>query len=410
MPLSSLRLPARRSYRLAASLVMVSALALSATAGALAADDLSPAPAGSLDSMWSDQPSDTPASSTPATPAIPAPAGSTPVTSTLPATAASGTSAPMCSVESFKQSSLVSKGAWPGIGPFKGSGMELQDDAGNRLVIKAAEDRITEAQVSLTKDKPVAADFLDIQMTADFLLEAVGASGKKISEFNSQIEKNKDAILFKAERPLEVPVGRYFASIQRDASGERVNYIIRVSSQEASLDALKEHSTTAVEAPTPGPATSVTDTTAAASPDDMKETLGDVIRTWQKIKKIAVRQRQTTELSEVLSGRALAKQTEAVKWLANNHKYYEMNPKGVIVDKLAELTPGRKFAVYAQVREASKYIDEATGQTLKETDDTYKVNYTLERLGDRWFITDSAIVAATTAPQAVRPQGNKASR
>src|SRR5687768_12026208 len=124
MPFSSLRAPARRFYGLAASLMMMPALVFLTAGAAPAADDLSPAPAGSLDSMWSEQPGDPPTASTAPTAVAP--------TSAI-------TSAPMCNLETFKLSALVAKGAWPGIGPFKGSGLELRDDASNQLTIKTAE-------------------------------------------------------------------------------------------------------------------------------------------------------------------------------------------------------------------------------------------------------------------------------
>jgi hypothetical protein len=82
-----------------------------------------------------------------------------------------------------------------------------------------------------------------------------------------------------------------------------------------------------------------------------------------------------------------------------NKKYYEMTPKGVVVDRVVDLGKGLKYSVYAQVKEYSKYMDDLTNQTLKITDDTYSVNYTVEKVGDRWFISDSAVANTTkTAP------------
>ena len=34
-------------------------------------------------------------------------------------------------------------------------------------------------------------------------------------------------------------------------------------------------------------------------------------------------------------------------------------------------------------------------QVIKETDDTYKVNYTIEKIADKWLISDSALVKTT---------------
>jgi hypothetical protein len=342
---------------------------------------------GSLENIWSDQ-------------------------SGTAAPTADSASAPMVTVNAFKESPLVQKGAWPGIGPFTSSSdlpYEMVDKNQNRLRIKVADEKVTEAQLHIVKDKPVAADFLDLQMSADFLLEAVGVKDKKIVEFNKEIEKSKDTFLRADSKPLDLPVGRYLVSFLRQPiqGQDKFNYLIRINSQDASKDAIKE---VGVTAPTPAPVeTAVATPPAPPSGDELKETFAGVIKNWQKIKKSAVRQRQTAELAEILAGRALTKQTDAVKWLASNKKYYDMNPRGVTVEKFTEVAPGKKYVVFALVREASKYIDEASGQTLKETDDTYKVNYTIEKVGERWFITDSALV--TNTPPAVKSNApSKASR
>ena len=80
-----------------------------------------------------------------------------------------------------------------------------------------------------------------------------------------------------------------------------------------------------------------------------------------------------------------------------------MNPKSVVVDRYTETIKGQKYAVYAQVKESSKYMDEPTGQVIKDSEDTYNVNYTIEKSGDKWLISDSAIVTqpnkSTTKPR-----------
>jgi hypothetical protein len=125
---------------------------------------------------------------------------------------------------------------------------------------------------------------------------------------------------------------------------------------------------------------------------DLKQTFTDIIQSWQNIKKAAVKSKDLTELPQVLSGKTLIRQSDAIKWLVTNHKYYDMTPKGVVVDRIVDLGKGQKYAVYAQVKEYSKYMDDATNQVLKVTDDVYNVNYTLEKTGDKWLISDSAIL------------------
>lgn len=376
------------------------------TCGVFAAEDNT----SSLESLWSDNSQATAAASPPA-PLKPSPSK------------VLDTSAPLCSLEELKASSIMQKATWPGIGPFKSQGdsaSEFTDAAQNHIRLDVANSQVTKAELSLLKDKPVAGDFLDIQMAANFFLEGLGAKPARIAAFNREMEKSTDAILNKSEqKPVELNAGRYLVSIQRQPlkGSDKFNFLMRVTNQEASADVLKEHaavSETEVQPPTTKATTPVVEAKKpAVNHQDLKNTFVGVISNWQKLKKVAVRERQTSELSTVLSGRALVRQTDAVKWLAANHKYYEMNPKAVIVDKYTELAAGKKYAVFAQVKEASKYIDEPSGQVVKEVEDTYKVNYTIEKLGDSWFITDSSIINTTAspnaAPQANRPQPAKAS-
>jgi len=144
------------------------------------------------------------------------------------------------------------------------------------------------------------------------------------------------------------------------------------------------------------PSDSVASRTAAASTDRLKEAFLDTINRWQKLKRIAVRQRQTKDLALVLSGKALTRQSDAIKWLTTNHRYYEMTPKGVTVDSYEEIVGGQRYAVYAQVKEFSKFMDDSTNQVIKTSDDVYNVNYTMEKVGNEWFINDSSIVTSGT--------------
>jgi len=349
------------------------------------------------------------------------------------------TFAPMCNLETFQNSPLVQKGGWPGVGPFKAgaSGPYEMTDAGqNRLKLRVAADKVTEAEINLVKEKPTSRDFLDIEMTADFLLESVGAKAKRIKDVNTQMAQDKDAVLFKSEpRPLSWTAGRYLLSILRQGmdKADRFNYRIRVNSRDISKDALKEHSVAqggesgAGSAPLPGGSTTGDGASGSASSTDgqiasasagqagttsdaLKDEFASLIRNWQRIKKMAVRQRQTGELPQVLSGRALIRQTDAVKWLLTNHRYYEMNLRGLTVDRYQEASPGSKYTVFAEVKESSKLYDDSSGQVLKDSEDTYKVTYTVEKIQDRWFITDSAIVSTSAASQANRPQPGKVNR
>lgn len=147
--------------------------------------------------------------------------------------------------------------------------------------------------------------------------------------------------------------------------------------------------------------------TDGSASQSLKDQFQSIIEGWQKVKRTAVKDRNVADLSLVLAGKTLARQTDAIKWLTTNHKYYDMTPKGVVVNKYTPVIRDQKYLVAAQVREDSKFMDEATNQVLKETDDTYNVNYTIERVGSKWMITDSAIVNTTTNPKTTKGTANK---
>lgn len=366
---------------------------------------------GSLESMWMDQPAPPANDDSALPPVAPAPG---PVASLAPPVGASSTAAPMCMFDEFKNSQFVSRGAWPGVGPFTGGGGEFTDAAQNVIRLDMSGNQVTRAELNLTRgtNDTAGKDFLDIEMTADFLLEALGAKPAKIAEFNGDLEKNRQRVL-DAKTGQSFSAGRYQVTIDRNRRGGPYSCQIVVNSLDANRAAIREHSIredkgtkvaslVPVQAPPPvappikrTPAVTPPPAGAAINPsiDPRRDEFAGVIRSWQNLKKVAVRKRDVATLAEILSGRALARQTDAVKWLITNKKYYDMNPRGVSVDKYQEQVPGKKYIVLAQVREFSKFIDEPTGQVLKEVDDKYTVNYTIEKIGDRWMITDSALLA-----------------
>ncbi|CAN5260702.1 hypothetical protein BH10CYA1_BH10CYA1_51530 [soil metagenome] len=456
----------RRDFTTALSLTVVSSFV--ACGAALAAD-----PDPSLDQMWTD-------------PAVTEKKAASAATE-APAQASTG-SAPLCSVDSLRQSALIKTGGWPGIGPFKGDGNDYVDAGQNRLKLESSKDKITSAELRLTNQNKNTAIF-NLEMSADFLLESLGAKEARISDFNGQLEKSKSQLLQSSEAtPLNLSAGSYLVYMhpEADKGSDKYSFVIRVSSKDASSDMIKRHSsgtvasanppaaqteattengwettkTATTKTPTPPTATPTTTRTTISSPPGLnfgietpktttvtvpqttpikiasattaprttatttktattaapentepttpdessapsapvtlKDTFRDVIFGWQKLKKVAVRQRETSELATVLSGRALVRQSDAIKWLQTNKKYYDMNPKSVVVDRYTETIKGQKYAVYAQVKESSKYMDEPTGQVIKDSEDTYNVNYTIEKLGDKWLISDSAIVTQPT--------------
>jgi hypothetical protein len=142
---------------------------------------------------------------------------------------------------------------------------------------------------------------------------------------------------------------------------------------------------------------------AISKDEELKNNFRDVIQNWQNLKKIAVKDLDTKLLSQALAGRALVRQTDNIKWLINNHKYYELTPGGAKIEKINALVANTKYAVFAAVKEKTKYVDQTTGQTIKDTDDTYKVNYTIEKIGGKWLITDSSLTKTTVEKNSDKP-------
>lgn len=320
--------------------------------------------------------------------------------------------APLCTLDTIKNSQLFQSGGWPGLGPFvQDEQANVFSDAGhNILKLQVADDKVLQAELTLIKEKSAKLDPLDLRMISDFLLESLGTKPANIATFNKVLEKNEENILYKAEdKKVSLPVGRYLICFQRRSDVDNINLMISVVNQEANLSSLGESTlgssnkndtvsgTSKISSTNPK-----TGTNKVLAQQDM---FLEVIKSWQRIKKDVVKTCQPARLSEILSGRALVKQTDAVKWLISNHKYYDMNPKLILVDNYVELVPGKKYAVYARVTENSKLVDQATGQVLKNITDTYKVNYTVEKTGDKWLITDSAVI--TPAPRAVHSQASR---
>ncbi|MBX9879242.1 MAG: ARC6/PARC6 family protein [Candidatus Obscuribacterales bacterium] len=345
---------------------------------------------------------------------------------TEPAKPAPSATAPLSKLDEFTGSHFIKQGGWPGVGPFHrqaGADDVFVDEAGNNLDLHLAGGRIAQATFNLVNKGATYDDFLDLQVASEFLLEGLNVKPKTILEFNQQLEDAKDGLLNQSNTsPITINAGRYITTVNKQGTGDgKFSYVISVVSKDASPDVLKEHSKEAKEQPgrfsflnkgnksTDFIIRQNQEKTASPSNNELTETFSKTIQSWQDIKKIAVRQRKTEELSQVLHGNALIRQTDAIKWLSVNHKYYDMNPKGATIDHFSELVPGQKYAVFVEIKEISKLMDDATGQVIKEQDDNYKVNYTLEKKDGQWFITDSKIVDKSSTPSASHPQG-KSSR
>ena len=410
----------RRTFiKTAPRLLLSLSLLLSTQTAIQAAED------GNLDSMWIDPPAQSGSTAAGASAGSGAAPASNDVQDETKAAASSdtATSAAMISVEDFRESAMVSKGGWPGVGPFKaesGNPTLLTDAKGNNVRLEVAGDQVTRAELNLPERQSsghAQQDLLDLQMNVDFLLEAVGLKPKKIADLNAELEKNKDA-LTKTDTPsLNLKTGRFLVNIgkKKSGGGNAFDYTISINSMDAHKAILQEHSVTeepkkppvavqppkvetpvAVSTPATTPPIRMTSTppppAAASGGDSLKDEFGTVVRNWQSTKKNVLKTKETEELKNSLGGKALALQLNAVKWLTDNHKYYDMIPKGVVIEQYSEVVPGKKYSVLVQVKESMRYIDENSKQVLKDTDDAYRVTYTLEKQNGRWLIIDSAVV------------------
>ena len=339
-------------------------------------------------------------------------------------------SAPLTSVEAFARSPVVQGSGWPGVGPFKpGSDDSTLVDAANDTIKIDSADQKQVTGVDLQLFGKTANSFLGVQMTTDFLLEALGTRAARIADFNASFEKVRSKVL-KDRRSASFSVGRYSVSIQ--PADEPGQLLVHVENVEAVTEPVAAETRPSLPHPissiakmfdglkpkpddsdVPGtvkptkPPKSADAAPAANSGDDMKQSVKSLIENWQKIKRTAVRNRDTTQLSEVLTGHALQVQTNGIKWLSTNKKYYEMVPRNVAVSSVTEIEKGKKYSVLATVKESSKLYDEPTSKMLREAEDTYLVRYTVEKQGDKLLIGDSSIEKIQTPTDPAAAQKKK---
>lgn len=368
----------------------------------------------------------------------------------------------LCSLSAFQNSDLLRTAAWPGVGPFTAeSDNKFVDPQDNKLKLHVDGDHVTACELLLNNQNGSKQSILNLEMTCDFMLEALGAKGNKISEFNTYFEKNKDKIATSkanSENQMKTTSGSYVIALAGGGQSASNSVLIQVTSKNkvltdeqslassispAKTEPVDETPTVASPAttaptrtapikstPTKGitakagvtktgtikPATTVASSKPAAKPtklettetapeavktepepaatkDPLRDELAGAIRTWQTIKKSALKDRNPAGLSKILSGTLLQRQTDSIKALTDSKHYYELTPKGVVVEKYTELSSSPpKYSVYAKVMELTKIMKDGATKPEKETDDTYSVNYTVERSGDHWTISNSLLL------------------
>ncbi len=344
--------------------------------------------------------------------------------------------------------------------------IKLDDPAHNQLSCTTAGNAIDSCELELHNSIGEAQGLLNLQMGTDFLLEGLGVKPSQIHIVNMELSKKNKLLTGNNYNPVSIIIAPLTVTFQNLGKKEgTANPLFRVvilnqpklydktataeesSSKTNSVNNKTEEVDTAnVPEPianktegadtektgsknksgpkidesgvitfSPGPTVNNPGTESGALPtktsqpktlsadETLKKEFLDLIVSWQRIKKTAVRQHQTDELNQALASKALIRQSDAIKWLASNHKYYEMLSQGATIEHVDSLITGKKYAVFAEVKEKSKYMDESTKQQLKETDDTYKVNYTIEKIGQHWLITDSALIKPGPKNSASKP-------
>ncbi len=386
------------------------------------------------------------------------PASRPPVANISPTPGATSGQFPVCKLSDLTASSFVKSGGWPGIGPFEPDDMkkgEFADRSNNRMKANLAGDNVTQLQLSVASEKN---QFLSLEMTTDFLLEALGENPSKIARFNRALEE-KQTDLQVNRLPVKLNAGRLDVSIQNVAQDQSDSSFVILVEGNSPLSAnipgvprqiaatqgtqpstsltdqnrftvrQPQTGSTPVTAPprqpqpgsTPATApprqpqpgsTSVStpaqiaqqpqitqptpvETNPPAQPDTDQEMLKqfvNLVQNWQDVKRVVVKSRKGDNLGKVLGGNALATQNQAIKWLLDHQKLYDMVPLGLEVTGYETVVPDKKYTVNVHIREQSRILDSNTMSILKDEMKDYKVAYTVEKFPGGWLIVDSKVV------------------
>lgn len=335
---------------------------------------------------------------------------------------------PLCKLTSLKSSDFVKSGGWPGVGPFaqdQSDSGALVDDSKNRLKLKLVGDDVTHAELLLVNQSPKPSPLLALQMTADFLLEAVGALPGKIADFNTDMMKNQEKLAGTSpDGSVNLKAGTYVVQIQKKPAQEstvpgNVSYLIALDNQKPSIVASASSKstptsfsiystpttnptdnptttapkTTTPKSTTPPKTTTSTPPVSAPSKDDLlHRQFSNLISSWQQVKRSAVKTRQSASLTRILGGNALATQNRAIEWLIENKRFYEMTPVELKVQTYKEISPGAKYEIETYIKERRQLVSADTMKVEKDTTQAYNVVYTVEKIRGAWLITDTRMV------------------
>lgn len=123
---------------------------------------------------------------------------------------------------------------------------------------------------------------------------------------------------------------------------------------------------------------------APQAPTD-QQAVRAVVQRWQQLKRSAFVDLDTEPLAQVLTGDALTETLQAVQWWQDQgDSYWRLNLESLRFLRIAYPEPTRALVV-AEVREVRDNTREGV------VEQTYRVEYTLVKLGNDWFISNMKV-------------------
>ncbi|MDX1988145.1 MAG: IMS domain-containing protein [Candidatus Obscuribacter sp.] len=127
--------------------------------------------------------------------------------------------------------------------------------------------------------------------------------------------------------------------------------------------------------------------------EKLRQDFENLVVGWQNIRRAVVKNRQTQNLTKILGGKALASQSQAIKWLLDHDMYYEFEPRSLKMTDFRPLTPDTKYEVDISIQERQKKFSAKTMKILTDVEKDYRATYTVEKIRGAWLITDFALHA-----------------
>ncbi len=132
---------------------------------------------------------------------------------------------------------------------------------------------------------------------------------------------------------------------------------------------------------------------AKSKEEKLRQDFENLVVGWQNIRRSVVKSRQTQNLTKILGGKALANQSQAIKWLLDHDMYYEFEPRSLKMTDFRALVPDTKYEVDISIQERQKKFSAKTMKILTDVEKDYKATYTVEKIRGAWLITDSVLHA-----------------